>query len=110
MIEIKKTFIELCLNGDAFLDEIDDFVDKWHDSEDTSEETSLHHYLGMTWSEYSLWVKDSDALASIINARRKGIELHEELRQELQPLAARADSTEEAQKILLWLQEHGEIE
>lgn len=110
MINKKQTFVELCLNGDAFLDEIDDFIDMWHDNEDTSEEISLYDHLGMTWREYSLWVKDSDVLSSIINARKKGVDLHEELRQELQPLAARADSTEEAQKILSWLQERGEIE
>lgn len=102
--------MELCLIGDAFLDEIDDFIDTWHDNENIPKEISLHDYLGMTWDEYSLWVNDSDILSSIISARRKRIDLQEELREELQPLAARASSTEEAQKILSWLKEQGEIE
>lgn len=35
-------------------DEIDDFVEKWHEDENTTQE--LHEYLGMSWEEYSAWV------------------------------------------------------
>jgi hypothetical protein len=35
-------------------EELDDLVDKWHDS-DTK--VSLHEYLGMSREEYSVWVE-----------------------------------------------------
>ena len=28
-----SSFIEMCLSGDALPDDIDDFVDKWHESD-----------------------------------------------------------------------------
>ena len=34
-------------------DEIDDFVEKWHEDENATQE--LHEYLGMSWEEYSVW-------------------------------------------------------
>ena len=46
-------FVDLCLGGDVPEDEIDDFVEKWHEDENTTQE--LHEYLGMSWEEYSAW-------------------------------------------------------
>ena len=28
---MSNSFIEKCINGDASLDEIDDYIDEWHD-------------------------------------------------------------------------------
>lgn len=74
------SFIELCLRGARTPDEIDDFVDKWHDQ---SLGTPLHEFLGMTEAEYSLWAADSSVLPCILEARRSGrdvVELIEECR------------------------------
>jgi hypothetical protein len=65
----KKSFVELCVHGKASPDEIDDFVEQWHNHP----EGSLHDYLGMKKSEYALWVKNPDALAGIIKARREAL-------------------------------------
>lgn len=62
-----KSFIELAVIGDADLDEIDDFVGRWHDSDSTM---SLHEYLGVSFEDYSLWVSDPGALRSIVERRR----------------------------------------
>ncbi len=64
----ETTFIDKCLKGEASLDEIDDYIDAWHDGI-TPEDIELHTYLGMTWDEYSLWVRDSSVLESIINKK-----------------------------------------
>jgi hypothetical protein len=69
MSKSKISFVELCLSGEALPDEIDEFVEHWHNHP----EGSLHDFLGMKKSEYALWVKDPDALARIIKARREAM-------------------------------------
>lgn len=61
------TFVDLCGRGDASPDQIDDFIDLWH--EDGSG-LSLHDFLGMTWEEYSAWVVNPGLLRRIIDAHR----------------------------------------
>ena len=63
-----SSFIEQCLSGHALLDEIDDFIDTWHESDSDLE---LHDFLGMSNDEFSAWVKDSSVLPHIIRAKRK---------------------------------------
>lgn len=63
----ENNFIERCQRGESLLDEIDDFIDDWHENQDDLE---LHEFLGMTWDEYSLWIKEPNTLSSIINRRR----------------------------------------
>jgi len=107
---MNTSFIERCISGDAFLDEIDDYVDIWHD-DSTSEDVELHEYLGMTWQEYSLWVTNPNILGSIVDARRKGQSLENAPVQEIQALlAARASSKEEAQRVMNWLQRIGKLD
>ena len=64
-----KSFIQMCLDGDALDSEIDEFVRKWHAS--SSEET-LQQFLGMTDEEYNAWVLDDSVLPLILKARRYG--------------------------------------
>jgi hypothetical protein len=63
------TFVDLCGRGEAVPDQIDDFIDLWHRSES---ELSLHEFLGMSWEEYSAWVRKPDLLPLIIAAHREG--------------------------------------
>jgi hypothetical protein len=58
------TFIEKCLAGTAKPEEIDDYVDAWHDS--GSDDGSLPDYLGMSEVQYSRWVADSDEIYNIL--------------------------------------------
>lgn len=74
------SFIELCLRGARTPDEIDDFVDKWHEQ---SLGIPLHEFLGMTEAEYSFWAADSRVLPCILEGRRSGrdvVELIDEFR------------------------------
>lgn len=65
----RPKFVDLCLAEKAALDEIDDFVDRWHAAPQGQE---LHDYLGMSEEEYSLWLRVPDALTYIVEARRDG--------------------------------------
>ncbi|MCC2608002.1 hypothetical protein [Planctobacterium marinum] len=101
-------FIDLCLSGEAFLDEIDDYVDKWHEDEESPQE--LHEYLGMTEKEYGYWICKPSLLPFIISSRVNGSELEEEMQPHQFSLAARAESLEEAEKTRVWLKELGKLD
>lgn len=104
-----KSFIDKCISGDAFLDEVDDYIDNWHDN-NTSADLELHEYLGMTWQEYSLWITNHNILAVIVDARRSGFNLEEIPAQDIQALAARASSEKEAQQVMSWLKRIGKLD
>jgi hypothetical protein len=98
-------FIELCLQGKALLGEIDDYVDSWHEE---GGEEPLHRFLGMTRSEYSLWVADPDVLPHIVNAHHSGKDVSELLDDmDALPLAARSDGPDKAIKLMRWLISEG---
>jgi len=69
---MNSSFIEKCINGDASLDEIDDYIDEWHDSDSTND-LELHEFLGMSWEEYSLWAIKPSLLAEILNHRKQDV-------------------------------------
>lgn len=68
----RETFIELCLKGEVKIEDIDDFVDQWHDSEVPE---SLQVYLGMDDQEYGLWLTRPDRLSEILSSRRNHTDL-----------------------------------
>ncbi|OUD15584.1 hypothetical protein [Thioflexithrix psekupsensis] len=102
------TFIELCLDGDVLEDEIDDFVDNWH--EDETINCELHEYLGMTWEEYSVWATRPSILPFILSARKRNTTFDIELNQERLALAARTETVEEAKRLESWLKQIGKIQ
>lgn len=69
MSKRSESFVEKCLRGQARIDEIDDFVEKWHVS---AKDIDIEVFLGLTKDEYKLWLKDPNALGSIIASRREG--------------------------------------
>lgn len=97
-------FIELCLKGDVLTDEIDDFVQDWHDGKAGADQ-DLHVFLGMSWEEYSVWATNPSMLPYILSARKNGISFNEELNRDRYALAARASSPFEAKRIMEWLQQ-----
>ena len=64
----ESSFIDLCLQGKAIPDEIDEYVAEWHRQEGDQDVIS---YLGMTPEEYDLFVRHPDAVGLIVNARRQ---------------------------------------
>ncbi len=65
---LDKQFVDLCVRGEASPAEIDDFIEAWHQTE--SDTPPLHQFLGMSWEEYSAWVRNPGLLAGIIAAHR----------------------------------------
>jgi hypothetical protein len=63
-----KSFVERCSRGEAVLDDVEEYVERWHRS---SFDVGLDSYLGMTKEEYELWLRDPCSLASIVAARRQ---------------------------------------
>ncbi len=104
----RQTFVDLCLKGKVPLDEMDDFIDRWHDS---PEGRDLHDYLGMTKEEYSLWLRVPDALPYIIKARREMKSLTNTVIDECQDLRPGARSGDQAKitRLREWLKANGEL-
>ena len=103
-----QTFIDLCLAGEVLLEEIDDFVDSWHSAPCGM---TLHDYLGMTAEEYSLWLREPDALPYIITARHEQKPLTDTVEQAYQDmrLAARSNDQSKLARLQTWLKARGEL-
>ena len=101
-----SNFINKCLTGEAFLDDIDDYIDDWHRDDGG---LSLYDFLGMTRSEYSLWVQDPSCLPFIVHARVHGHELTDSsIPQDASAIAARSDhSSEITIRLVEWLKDQG---
>lgn len=98
-------FIDLVMSGKALLEEVDDFVDCWHESESRLQ---LDEFLGMRPEEYVLWVEDESNLAYIIASRREGLSVSEFNAQHTEfKLAARAEKSSKVRSIKRWLEQRG---
>lgn len=63
-----ETFLDLVVAQRTRPEDIDDFVDAWHDAYEGPLE--LHAFLGMSEEEYGRWALDPKALADIVDAHR----------------------------------------
>ena len=101
------TFIELCLQGEVFLDEIDDYVDLWHDGDEGLGQ-ELEEFLGMTHEEYNHWVRFPSDLGLIIHAREDNINFEQALNEKYSfPIAARSNKADQLKIISDWLKLKG---
>src|ERR1035438_5114585 len=101
--EPRRTFMDLLLSGDAMSQDIDDFVDSWHDGaeEDASASMELSEYLGMTDEEYRLWVEQPESLRYMVAARKADLPVINFLKTRNQMgVAARSSDQDEALKLL----------
>jgi hypothetical protein len=55
-----STFVELYILGRVELEDIDRFIEVWHSNR--YETRTLHEYLGLTFEEYSKWLRDPTVL------------------------------------------------
>ena len=100
-------FADLCLRGEACGDEIDDFVDRWHESAGA---IPLNEFLGLTRDEYALWVERPDSLTFLLDARKHvppfgGFPSAAEAYRS----AARSFSPTNVEELLAWLKRTGRI-
>jgi len=103
----QSTFMDLYSNGYVMADEIDDFVDRWHDEAPIvkGRQIPLSEFLGMMPEEYEAWVHDASVLPHIVRARRTHTTLdtavHEHVDDML--LAACADNRTAIEALGKWL-------
>ncbi|MBF8720963.1 hypothetical protein [Pseudomonas guariconensis] len=102
------SFVEQCLEGSVLEQEIDQFVEAWHEGREGAD-MELHEYLGMTWEEYQLWATTPSVLPFVLTARKRGTTLEQELAQDRFAMAARASSEGEATRVEAWLRSIGRI-
>lgn len=98
-----SNFIIDCINGDALLSDIDNYIDEWHDN-DTN--MHLHEFLGMTKKEYELFVLDESKLSMIVAAHIENIDVEELVNQDL-AMAARSDDPAKSESLKKWLESEG---
>ncbi|MEI2282438.1 hypothetical protein [Paenibacillus polysaccharolyticus] len=97
----EQKFMDACLNGDALSEDIETYIEEWHESESTEE---VFEYLGMTEEEYGLWVENDGILRSIFAARQLKMTITDYLKRNIgESLAARSFSPEEAASVREWL-------
>ena len=100
------SFLEKVLAGKALAEDIDSYVEDWHES---STRQTLPAFLGMTDDEYALWVEQPEALSQIIYSRRfnRKPRNSQELWGEIHLLAARSQSQHDASVLKKWLESKG---
>jgi len=105
----KQTFIDLYLNRRVLAEDIDDYIDAWHADPKGQE---IYEFLGMSEQEYSLWLRDPDALPHIARARKERKPLAAVISSALNemPIAARSSDAIKVQRLKHWLEEHGKID
>jgi hypothetical protein len=92
--------MDAVLEGDALWLDIDDWIDRWHETPSGE----LHDFLGLTWGDYRLWVEKPESLQWIIAAYDQGREVGE-LVEHAEPelIAARNLDPAERLTVIKWL-------
>ena len=98
-----SNFITDCIEGDALLTEIDDYIDQWHGGDTT---IPLHTFLGMTQNEYELFVTDQAYLGIIVKAHKENKNISIIMREQIS-MAARSDDQSKLERIKRWLIKEG---
>jgi hypothetical protein len=101
------TFFALYSEGRVTADQLDDYVDAWHESGD-DETRELHEYLGMTWEEYGVLMLTDRTLSAILAARRANQPLRDLVAPFFEELKAKNDPQDKPvlHAMGYWLQHH----
>jgi len=103
----QKSFMDLSLQGEALPDQIDDFVDIWHEG---GTGLKLSEFLGFTDDEYSLWVEKPNFLKYILGARKndKSISDYHD-RSSILQLADPDGCVEDIEELIVWFKRMGQV-
>lgn len=103
----QPTFMDQYVEGHVMADEIDDFVDRWHDEAPIimGHPVPMHDFLGMSRDEYEAWVHDPSVLPHIVRARMSQVSLDVVMNEHVDDmlLAARADNRTAIEALGKWL-------
>ena len=103
-----QTFLALYLNGEVLADDIDDFIDSWHEGSSAQE---IYQFLGMSLEEYSLWIRNPEVLPLIARSRLENEPLDVTIERALeeQPMAAGSSDAAKIQRLRRWLESNGKL-
>ncbi|WP_380784588.1 hypothetical protein [Sphingomonas sp. R86521] len=96
-------FIDRYALGFAEAEDINDFIDYWHDSDSIAE---LHDFLGLSWEEYTLLAADSYALPIIVKARMERVPIARAVNDNIRSyerIAARSDDAGKISALQRWI-------
>lgn len=65
-----QNFIQKCLDGEAFADEINEYVNVWHT---TNQAQQLREFLGFTIGEYMRWMMHGEEMLQQILDERTAL-------------------------------------
>lgn len=100
----EKSFFDLYADGYVMEDEVDDYIDLWHDSK---LKISLNDFLGLSEDEYSIFLVDASALPYILQSRVTKRPLQAIMASRLEELTVAARSSDKTARhaIKLWIDE-----
>lgn len=110
------TFFELYALGNVLPDDIDDYIDAWHerfkDGIAKPGTPPLHEYLGLTSDEYAVWLGDASALPYILKSRNENCNLECLVREHVSEMQAAARASDKTALAVLrkWLANRSECE
>lgn len=105
MSDKQGNFIALAADGEVLPEEIDDFVDIWHDGDGDQE---LHDFLGMTEDEYSLWVSNPELIDLIVASRHNRVSIVSAVNDNIAAsdrIAARSDEAWKLGRLRRWIEQ-----
>lgn len=100
---LTKSFVDKCIDGDALIFEIDDYVKDWHTGKYS---ISLSEFLGMTKKEYNAWMLDDSIITYIVKSHKDNMSFETIIHNDIEKIAARDSSSAEVIKLLKWLKEN----
>lgn len=68
-----KRFMDELVAGNVTVDDIDDFIDAWHDNP-SNHNIPLHTFLGMSWEDWGVVSMHPSAAKYVVQARKAGVE------------------------------------
>lgn len=68
-MEKENTFVDMLREGLCSVEDIDDYIEKWHNEYNGNLE--LYEYLGMTEDEYDSWLTNPKSLKTMFNHTNK---------------------------------------
>lgn len=94
----EHSFIDGCLFGTTDLDELDDYVEYWHDHETNN---TLREFLGMSSFEYAEWLKWGDIIIrDVLRCRMDNVPFEDyQYMTDEQRIAARSYSIDDIEKL-----------
>lgn len=107
------TFLQACLDGEAVLEDVDDWVDAWHESDGRLRGgyEDLYQYLGFSKLEYAAWAEKPSLLRAIVAGREQGRTFDDVQNDASAALvAARSKKDKSAADLVAWLRSTGRID